>query len=124
MLILTIVIALLGVINTLTLSIAERTREIGLLRAIGMQRSQLRQLVAAESMIISVIGALLGIILGLGLGTSLAATLTRSTQAATAIPAGRLVIYILATGAAGVLASIGPARRAARLDVLTAIAAE
>ena len=61
---------------------------------------------------------------GLGLGTSLAATLTRSTQAATAIPAGRLVIYILATGAAGVLASIGPARRAARLDVLTAIAAE
>ena len=123
MLILAIVIALLGVVNTLALSIAERTREIGLLRAIGMQRSQLRQLVAAESMIISVIGALLGIILGLGLGTGLAATLTRSAQAAVAIPIGQLVIYILATGAAGVLAGIGPARRAARLDMLTAIAA-
>ena len=123
MLILAIVIALLGVVNTLALSIAERTREIGLLRAIGMQRSQLRQLVAAESMIISVIGALLGIILGLGLGIGLAAALTRSAQAAVAIPIGQLVIYILATGAAGVLAGIGPARRAARLDMLTAIAA-
>jgi len=70
-----------------------------------------------------VIGALLGIILGLGLGIGLAAALTRSAQAAVAIPIGQLVIYILATGAAGVLAGIGPARRAARLDMLTAIAA-
>ena len=124
MLILAIVIALLGVVNTLALSIAERTREIGLLRAVGMLRSQLRQLVAAESMIISVIGALLGTILGLGLGAGLAAALTRTAQATVAIPAGQLVIYILATGAAGVLASIGPARRAARLDMLTAIATE
>ena len=124
MLILAIVIALLGVVNTLALSITERTREIGLLRAIGMQRSQLRQMIAAEAMIISVIGALLGIILGLGLGAALAAALTRSRQAAVVIPVGQLVIYILATAAAGVLASIGPARRAARLDTLTAIAAE
>lgn len=124
MLILAIVIALLGVVNTLALSITERTREIGLLRAIGLRRGQLRQLVAAESMIISVIGALLGTVLGLGLGTGLAVTLTSSQQATVAIPAGQLVIYILATGAAGVLASIGPARRAARLDMLTAIAAE
>jgi putative ABC transport system permease protein len=124
MLILAIVIALLGVVNALALSISERTREIGLLRAIGMQRGQLRQMVAAESMIISVIGALLGILLGLGLGAALAAALTRSQQATVAIPAGQLVIYILATAAAGVLASIGPARRAARLDMLTAIAAE
>ena len=124
MLILAIVIALLGVVNTLALSISERTREIGLLRAIGMQRGQLRQMVAAESMIISVIGALLGTVLGLGLGAALATALTRSQQATVAIPAGQLVIYILATGTAGVLASIGPARRAARLDMLTAIAAE
>jgi putative ABC transport system permease protein len=124
MLILAIVIALLGVVNTLALSISERTREIGLLRAVGMQRSQLRQMVAAESMIISMIGALLGIMLGLGLGAALAVALTRSQQATVAIPAGQLVIYILATAAAGVLASIGPARRAARLDTLTAIAAE
>jgi len=124
MLILAIVIALLGVVNTLALSITERAREIGLLRAIGMQRRQLRQMIAAESLIISVIGALLGIILGLGLGAALAAALSTSRQATVAIPAGQLVICILATAAAGVLASIGPARRAARLDTLTAITAE
>jgi putative ABC transport system permease protein len=124
MLILAIVIALLGVVNTLALSVSERTREIGLLRAIGMRRGQLRQMVAAESMIISVIGALLGTILGLGLGAALAVALTRSQQATIAIPVGQLLIYILATAAAGVLASIGPARRAARLDMLTAIATE
>jgi ABC-type antimicrobial peptide transport system permease subunit len=106
MLILAIVIALLGVVNTLALSISERTREIGLLRAIGMQRGQLRQMVAAESMIISVIGALLGIMLGLGLGAALAAALTRSQQATVAIPAGQLVVYIAAIAAAGVLAGI------------------
>jgi putative ABC transport system permease protein len=120
MLILAIVIALPGVVNTVALSISERTREIGLLRAIGMRRSQLRQMVAAEAVIISVIGALLGLVLGV----ALAVALTRSQQATVAIPAGQLVIYILATAAAGVLASIGPARRAARLDMLTAIAAE
>jgi putative ABC transport system permease protein len=124
MLVLAIVIALLGVVNTLALSIVERTREIGLLRAIGMRRGQLRQMVAAESMIISVIGTLLGTVLGVGLGVALAEALTRSQHATVAIPAGQLLIYILATGAAGVLASIGPARRAAKLNMLTAIAAE
>jgi putative ABC transport system permease protein len=124
MLILAIVIALLGVVNTLALSISERTREIGLLRAIGMRPGQLRQMVAAESMIIAVIGALLGTMLGLGLGVALAVALTRSQQATVAISAGQLIIYILATAAAGVLASIGPARRAARLEMLTAIATE
>jgi putative ABC transport system permease protein len=124
MLILAIVIALLGVVNTLALSIAERTGEIGLLRAIGMRRGQLRQLVAAESMIISVIGALLGTVLGLGLGVGLAVALTKSQQATVNIPATQLTIYILATGAAGVLASLGPARRAAKLDMLQAIATQ
>lgn len=75
-------------------------------------------------MIISVIGALLGTVLGLGVGAALAVALTRSQQETVSIPAGRLVIFILATAAIGVLASIGPARRAARLDVLTAIATE
>jgi putative ABC transport system permease protein len=124
MLILAIVIALLGVVNTLALSIAERTREIGLLRAIGMGRGQLRQLVAAESMIISVIGALLGTVLGIGLGAGLAVALTGTRQSTVAFPVSQLLIYILATGAAGVLASIGPARRAARLNMLQAISAE
>jgi len=124
MLVLAIVIALLGVVNTMALSIVERTREIGLLRAIGMHRSQLRRMVAAESMIISVIGALLGTVLGVGLGTGLAYALTRSQHPTVAIPAGQLLIYVLATGAAGVLAGVGPARRAAKLSMLTAIAAE
>jgi putative ABC transport system permease protein len=122
LLVLAIVIALLGVVNTLALSIVERTREIGLLRAIGLGRGQLRQMVAAESVIISVIGALLGTVLGLGLGAALAAAVTH--RAAVSVPGGQLVIYILATAAAGLLASIAPARRAARLDMLAAIAAE
>jgi putative ABC transport system permease protein len=122
LLVLAIVIALLGVVNTLALSIVERTREIGLLRAIGLRRGQLRLMVAAESVIIAVIGAVLGTVLGLGLGAALAAAVTH--QAAVSVPGGQLVIYILVTAAAGVLASIAPARRAARLDMLTAIAAE
>ena len=69
-------------------------------------------------------GQLLGTVLGLGLGAALAVALTRSQQATIAVPVGQLIIYILATAAAGVLASIGPARRAARLDMLTAIATE
>jgi putative ABC transport system permease protein len=122
LLVLAIVIALLGVVNTLALSIVERTREIGLLRAIGLRRGQLRLMVAAESVIIAVIGAVLGTVLGVGLGAALAAAVTH--QAAVSVPGGQLVIYILATAAAGVLASVAPARRAARLDMLTAIAAE
>ncbi len=124
LLVLAIVIALLGVVNTLALSVVERTREIGLLRAIGMRRGQLRQMVTAEAVIIAVIGAVLGTALGLGLGTALADAVTKSQQATVAIPAGQLVIYILATAAAGVLASLAPARRAARLNMLAAIAAE
>jgi putative ABC transport system permease protein len=124
MLVLAIVIALLGVVNTMALSITERTREIGLLRAIGLQRGQLRRMVAAESMIIATIGALLGTILGIGLGAALGYALTRSQHGTVAIPAGQLIIYILATGAAGVLAGVGPARRAAKLSMLTAIATE
>lgn len=124
LLVLAIVIALLGVVNTLALSIVERTREIGLLRAIGMRRGQLRQMVTAEAVIIAVIGAVLGTALGLGLGIALADAVTKSQQATVAVPAGQLVIYILATAAAGVLASVAPARRAARLNMLAAIAAE
>ncbi len=124
LLILAIIIALLGIVNTLALSIAERTRELGLLRAIGMRRSQLAQMIAAESVIIAVIGAVLGAVLGLGLGTALAAALTRSQHVTVAIPVTQMVIYIIAAAAAGVLAAIGPARRAARLNILRAIAAD
>ncbi|HEY6479174.1 MAG TPA: FtsX-like permease family protein, partial [Streptosporangiaceae bacterium] len=124
MLVLAIIIALLGIVNTLALSVVERTRELGLLRALGMRRGQLAQLVAAESMIIAVIGAVLGSGLGLALGAALAEAFTRSQQATVSIPVTQIVAYIAATALAGLLAAIVPARRAARLNVLQAIAAE
>ena len=124
LLVLAIVIALLGVVNTLALSVVERTREIGLLRAIGMRRGQVRQMVTAEAVIIAVIGAVLGTALGLGLGAALSDAVTQSQQATVSIPAGQLVTYIVATAAAGVLASVAPARRAAKLNMLAAITAE
>jgi putative ABC transport system permease protein len=106
------------VVNTLALSIVERVREIGLLRAIGMQRGQVRLMIAAESAIIAGLGAVLGI----GLGIALASALTHG--GAVTVPVSHLIVYILGTGAAGLLASVAPARRAARLDVLAAIATE
>ena len=124
MLVLAIIIALLGVVNTLALSVVERTRELGLLRAIGMRRGQLAQMVAAEAVIIAVIGAVLGSALGLALGAALADAFTRSQQATVSIPATQIAAYIAATAVAGVLAAIAPARRAARLNVLAAIAAD
>jgi putative ABC transport system permease protein len=119
-----VIIALLGIVNTLALSVAERTRELGLLRAIGLRRGQTGQLIAAESVIITVIGAALGAAVGLLLGAGLAAAFTRSQQATVVIPAGRIAIYVVAASAAGLLAAVAPARRAARMDVLAAIAAE
>jgi len=121
---LAIVIALLGIANTLALSIVERTRELGLLRAIGMRRGQLAQMIAAESVIIAVIGAVLGIVLGLGLGAALAYAVTRGQQPTVVVPAAQLALFAVAAVLAGVVASVAPARRAARLNVLDAIAAE
>ncbi len=124
LLVLAVIIALLGIVNTLALSIAERTRELGLLRAIGMRRGQLGQMIAAESVIIAVIGAVLGAALGLGLGAALAAAFTRSQQLTVVIPAGQVVAYVAAAALAGLLAAIAPARRAAKMNMLAAIAAE
>jgi putative ABC transport system permease protein len=124
LLVLAVIIALLGIVNTLALSIAERTRELGLLRAIGLQRGQLGQMIAAESVIIAVIGAVLGTALGLGLGAALAAAFTRSQALTVVIPAGQIVAYVAAAAFAGLLAAIAPARRAAKMSVLAAIAAE
>ncbi len=121
---LAVIIALLGIVNTLALSVAERTREIGMLRAIGMRRSQVGLMIAAESVIIAVIGAVLGVVLGLGLGTALAAALTRSQGVTVALPAGQVVFYVIAAALAGLLAAIAPAWRAAKMNMLAAIAAE
>jgi putative ABC transport system permease protein len=104
--------------------VAERTGELGLLRAIGMRRGQLVQMIAGESLIIGGIGAALGTALGLGLGAALAAAFTRSQQLTVLIPAGQIVIYAVAAAFAGLLAAIGPARRAARMNMLAAMTTE
>ena len=121
---LAVIIALLGIVSTLALSVAERTHELGLLRAVGMRRAQVAQMIAAESVIIAVIGALLGTALGLGLGSALAAAFTRSQQLTVVIPAAQIAFFIAAAAIAGLVAAIAPARRAARMNVLAAIVAD
>jgi putative ABC transport system permease protein len=120
---LAIVISLLGIVTTLALSIHERTRELGLLRAVGMSRRQVRRLVRYES----VITALIGAILGTALGVIFAALVSRPLADEgfeLAYPVGTLIVLLLLAALAGVLAAIWPARRAAKLDVLEALAYE
>jgi putative ABC transport system permease protein len=119
-----ILIALFGIVNTLGLSIFERTRELGLLRAIGMGRRQVRWMIRWESVIIAVIGAVLGIAIGVFFGWALRKSLEPEGVTELAIPVGQLLIYLVFAALAGVLAAVWPARRAARLDVLRAIAYE
>jgi putative ABC transport system permease protein len=119
-----IIIAVLGIANTLALSVLERTREIGVLRALGMTRSQTRSMVRWESVIISLLGAVLGLLVGLGLGVVVATSLHDLGITDVAIPGGNLILYAVAAGLFGVLAAIIPTIRAARVDILRAIATE
>ena len=121
---LAVVIAVLGIVNTLALSVIERTREIGLLRAVGVSRRQLRRMVRLESVAISVLGAVLGVVLGIVFGVSLVRALSDQGLSVLAVPGGQLVAFVVAAGVVGVLAAVLPARRAARLDVLQAISTE
>lgn len=121
---LAILIALLGIVNTLALSVLERTREIGLLRAVGMSRRQVRRMIRWESVIIALIGGVLGLTVGLVFGWALVRALADEGITSFTVPLGQLGIFLLLAGVAGILAAIGPARRAARLDVLRAIAYE
>jgi putative ABC transport system permease protein len=121
---LSVVIAILGVVNTLSLSVIERTREIGLLRAIGMSRRQLRRMIRLESVVVAVFGALLGMGLGVAFGTGLILALRDQGLTELSIPWVRLILFVVAAALVGVLAAYFPARRAARLDVLDAIATE
>jgi putative ABC transport system permease protein len=121
---LSIVIAVLGIINTLVLSVVERTREIGLLRAVGMSRRQLRRMITLESVVISVFGAVLGLVVGLALGVALQQTLADDGITELAIPFGSLIGFLVAAAVVGVIAALWPARRAARIDVLRAITTE
>jgi putative ABC transport system permease protein len=118
---LSILIALIGVVNTLALSVMERTREIGLLRAVGMQRRQLKRMIRGESVIVSLIGAILGLILGVGLGSAVVSALSKSFITTLAIPVPTIITVLILATLFGVIAAVWPARRAAKLDVLRAI---
>jgi putative ABC transport system permease protein len=118
---LAVVIALIGIANTLALSVFERTRELGLLRAVGMTRRQLRRMVRYEAALVAVFGATLGVGLGLVFGLGATSILPSTIASSFAVPVSQIVSIVLVAGVAGVLAAWLPARRAARLDVLSAI---
>jgi putative ABC transport system permease protein len=121
---LALLIAVLGIANTLALSVHERRRELGLLRAIGMQRRQVRRAVRRESVLTAVLGTVLG--LGLGVAGAWGIVKALSDQGVThfVVPVLPLAVITVLAAAAGVLAAAGPARRAAKLDVLDALATE
>ena len=123
-LLLATMIALFGIVNSLVLSIFERTREIGLLRAIGMQRRQVRAMIRSEAVIIAVFGAVLGLVIGVFFGWAMVMALKDQGITQLSIPGGQLVFYVLLAGLAGVIAAIWPARRASKLNVLEAITTE
>ncbi len=121
---LSIVIAILGIVNTLGLSIIERTREIGLLRAIALKRRDVRRMITLESVLIALLGAVVGLILGVVFGAALQRLLVNDGITVLSIPWAQLLIFLVAAAAVGVLAAVWPARRATRVNVLTAIATE
>ncbi|MFD9635270.1 ABC transporter permease [Streptomyces violascens] len=121
---LAIVIAVLGVVNTLALSVVERTREIGLLRAIGLSRVQLRRMIRLESVVIAVFGALLGLVLGMVWGVAVQRVLALQGLTAFAVPWSTIVAVAVGSAVVGLVAALLPALRASRMNVLAAIAHE
>ncbi|MFF2109590.1 ABC transporter permease [Rhodococcus koreensis] len=119
---LAVVIAILGIINTLALSVVERRREIGMLRAVGMQRSQMRRTIYLESMLIAVFGAAVGVLLGIAFGWGFVSTLKDQGLGQVTVPWGQVVAMLLGSGVVGVFAALWPASRAARTRPLEAIA--
>jgi putative ABC transport system permease protein len=121
---LAVLIALIGIVNTLMLSVLERTREIGLLRAVGMRRPQVRSMIRSEAVILATFGAVIGIVIGTLMGLALVSSLRQQGITETTVPVVRLVEFLVLAALLGLVAASWPARRAARLDVLAAIAAE
>ena len=117
---LSVIVSLFGVINTLVLSVFERTRELGMLRAIGMTRRQVRRMVRHESIVTALIGAALGIAIGIFLAAITTVALS-DYGVVFAVPDGTLTVFVGVAIVAGMLAAILPARRASRLNVLAAL---
>ncbi|MEU5158847.1 FtsX-like permease family protein [Streptomyces sp. NPDC020875] len=120
-----LIIAVLGVVNTLAMSVFERQQEIGMLRAIGLDKRRVKRMIRLEAVVISVFGAVIGVGLGSFLGWAIGETFRDSIPGyALVIPWGRIGIFLLLAGVVGVLASLWPARSAAKLNMLTAIKTE
>jgi putative ABC transport system permease protein len=124
LLLLAVIIALIGIANTLALSVFERTRELGLMRAVGMARAQTKSMVRWESVLVAVFGAILGIVLGIVLGVMVSSALPSAFVTAIAVPVFQLFLYIVLAILAGTISAYFPARRAAKMNVLQAIAHE
>jgi putative ABC transport system permease protein len=121
---LAIVIAMIGIVNTLMLSVFERTHEIGLLRAVGMRRRQVRSMIRSESVILALFGAIIGVVVGSALGIAFASSLKQQGITDLVVPFSSLIIFLVLAALLGLGAASWPARRAARLNVLDAIASE
>ncbi|WP_406450904.1 FtsX-like permease family protein [Streptomyces sp. NBC_00876] len=120
-----LIIAVLGVVNTLAMSVFERQQEIGMLRAIGLDRRKVKRMIRLEAVVISLFGALVGIGLGLFLGWAIGQTVaSQIPQYVLVVPWGRIALFLLLAGLVGVLAALWPARSAAKLNMLTAIKTE
>ncbi len=121
---LAIIIALLGITNTLALAVLERTREIGLLRAVGMNRPQTRRMVLWEAVFVSVFGALLGVAVGTLFGWAIVQALGDEGITRMIVPVGQLTVYVVVAAIAGLIAAVLPAWKASRMNVLDAVTVE
>ena len=122
---LAVIIALIGIANTLALSVYERTRELGLLRAVGTTGGQLRSMVRLEALVISLFGAIEGLVLGLLFGSAMVAALnSQGVTTHLVFPVPQLLLLAALAGLARIVAAIMPSRRAARLNILQAVTTE
>ena len=124
LLLLAVVVAVLGIVNTLALSVFERTRELGLLRALGATRRQVRAVIRREAVLMSLLGAVTGVALGAASGVALARSLTDEGITTVDVPLATLAVYAGIAVAIGVLAALAPARQASKVNLLRALSAE